>query len=253
MRVRIMLLAVLVVVAAAAAGWYVHDWQAAARLERDLEHRYGVLISTGKIELPGRRGEASYRKVPWFNRLAALHALERDLGRYRPEFLKRHLRRVYVFRTLTIDEESYGGTYDPARQAVYIAASWLGDDDRYPEAMGFHHELSSLLIHQHPEIFAASEWKALNPDGFAYRFPRSTSRNLASGRLGLSGDEQTYQRGFLCGYGTLTVEDDMNTFAQYVIGKPARLRGLESRFPRLEAKAAFVRRALDEIGPWRGN
>lgn len=252
MRVRNMLLAVLAALAALGAGWYVHDLQEAVRLERGLERRYGVMISTGTIELPGRRGEASYRKVPWFSRLAALRGLERDLSRYRPEFLKRHLGRVYVFRTLTIDGESFGGTYDPGQRAVYIAAAWLGDDDRGPEAMGFHHELSSLLIHRHPKAFSTTEWHALNPDGFAYRFQRSTSRNLASGRLDLSGNEQTYRRGFLCDYGTLTVEDDINTFAQYVIGKPRRLRGLENRFPRIAAKATIVRRALDEIGPWRG-
>ncbi|MDZ7841917.1 MAG: hypothetical protein U5R46_14040 [Gammaproteobacteria bacterium] len=251
MRVRNILLAVLVALAAAGAGWYVHDQQSAARLERDLEHRYGVLVSTGTLELPGRRSNASYRKVPWFNRLAALRALERDLDRYRPAFLKQHLRRIYVFRTLTIKGESYGGTYDTERQAVYIAASWLGDNGRDPEAMGFHHELSSLLIHGYPEAFPVSDWRALNPAGFRYRFQRSTARNLSSGRLDLAGNEQTYERGFLSDYGTLSVEDDMNTFAQYVIGKLVRLRELESRYPRIAAKAAFIRRGLDEIGPWR--
>lgn len=251
MRARNILLAVLGALAAAGTAWYVHDRQAADRLERDLEHRYGTRISTGMIELPGSRGNASYRQVPWFNRLAALRALERDLARYRPDFLKRHLRHVYVFRTLTIDGESFGGTNDPGQRAVYIAASWLGDEDRGPEAMGFHHELSSLLVHRYPEVLSTSEWRALNPDGFTYRFQASTSRNLSSGRLDLSGNERTYRRGFLCDYGTLTVEDDINTFAQYVIGKPRRLSGLESRFPRLAAKAAYLRRALDEIGPWR--
>lgn len=251
MRIQFVVMAGLAVLVAVGAGWYIRDQQVAEQLERDLERRYDVRIVTDGIDLPGRRGNAAYQSVPWFNRLPALRALDVDLRRYRPAFLARHVQTIYVFRTLTIDGESYGGTYDPERRAVYIAASWLGDDDQNPDAMGFHHELSSLLIHGHPEVFSVSRWRGLNPAEFTYRFEQSTSRNLATGRLGLSGSERTYQRGFLCEYGTLSAEDDINTFAQYLIAKPLRLRALETRFPRVGAKAAFLRRALEEIGPWR--
>jgi len=231
-------------------AWYRAQETAVAGKLSDLEAEYGIDIELDELEFPARwRGRIAYRHVIWLNRASAIEALALDLARYPPELVRAHLDTVYIYRTLRIDGHGYGGTYNRRRAAIYIAASWLGDRGDWPEAMGFHHELSSLLLRQVPGSLIEA-WRQANAPGFEYRFRDTATLALPADELALTGSPQTYEAGFLCNYGRLSLEEDLNTFFQYVMAKPQRLARLERRYHRVAAKAALARRMLGALG-WR--
>ena len=216
----------------------------------DLEQRHGVRILLDEFDFPPafRQGRARYRATLQFERASVLRRLSMDLSRYPPGFLRRYVDSIAVLRSLEIDGSSYGGTYDVPARRVYIVAGWLGDDGSREEAMGFHHELSSLLMKSNPDVFDVDGWAALNPAGFEYRFARSGSANLSTGMTDLVGGPPTWSDGFLCDYGQLTVEDDINTFAQYLVAPKARWPALSTEYPPLAEKMALLSSWYRRIG-----
>ncbi len=236
----------LAVLGIAIAGRIDQQW----RQERDgLEAKYGVKIGVAEIDVPQqwRNSDASYRTVTLLRRRGALRALAIDLSRYDPAFLKRHLKRVFVLDSLRLRGYAYGGTTDASAGSLYIDFRWLGDWGERREAMGFHHEFSSLWLRALPDRQLLQRWSALNPSGFRYRHAVSSWRNLAEGDPDLVGNERLYALGFLCGYGQNTLEDDINTYAQYFFGKPTRLQELGERHPAIRRKIALMRDYLQGI------
>jgi len=215
-----------------------------------LEHQYGVSIRFDEIGSTAwlRAQKARYRTAMHFERAGLLEKLALDLSRYSPGFIKAHLREIVVLRSLELKGVSYGGTYLAAEKKLFILGGWLGDDGNSPEAMGFHHEFSSLLMHEYPDIFSARDWERLNPEGFRYRFAVSSAVNLRTGKPDLVGDAETWKQGFLCSYGELSLEDDINTFAQYLVAGKKRWPQLAHRYPRLAAKIALLKSWYTAIG-----
>jgi len=215
-----------------------------------LERQYGVSIRFDEIGSTAwlRAQKARYRKALRFERAGLLEKLALDLSRYSPGFIKAHLREIVVLRSLELNGASYGGTYQAAEKKLFILGGWLGDDGSSPEAMGFHHELSSLLMHEYPDIFRAKDWKRLNPEGFRYQFAASSGANLHTDKLDLVGNAETWKRGFLCAYGELSLEDDINTFAQYLAAGKKRWPQIAQRYPQLAAKMTLLKSWYTAIG-----
>ncbi|MCL4262365.1 MAG: hypothetical protein KJ069_04090 [Anaerolineae bacterium] len=216
--------------------------------KQQLEEQYKIVICFDQIGYPLRLMGASFERVPTNDRLAALVALEVDLQKYEPEFLDRHLNRVYVFDGLRISGEWYGGTYDAIHKWVYIHKGWLGDDGTTRAGGGFHSEVSSILMRRHLGVFSQEEWSKLNPKDFQYQRPVSTVDNLRYGNTDLIGNDLLYTQGFLNGYGQNTLEDDLNGFAQYLIGKPELLKALTDEYPAIRAKANLLQEYYLMIG-----
>lgn len=246
-----------VVVAAAVLSWAVlatveRFWPESGWKARQLalQDRYDVAILLSDIGFPPsfRAQNARYRLTLRFERSSVLDRLAVDLARYPPDFVRNHLKELVVLRSLELNGLPYGGTYDFAAGRIYLDSDWLGDDGSGPEAMGLHHEFSSLLIRRHPGVFRAPDWTALNPPGFRYRFAASSAANLRTDQLDLVGNPEMWEQGFLCGYGRLTLEDDINTFAQYLVAGKRRWPELADRYPRLAAKMNLLASWYRQVG-----
>ena len=227
--------------------WPSAHWQL---LEHELEQKYGISIELENIDFPAsfRAQKARYRETLPIERAAVLERLALDLSHYPAAFIDKHLNGIVIVRSLELNGLPYGGTYDIASRRIFLDSGWLGDDGSKHEAMGLHHEFSSLLMRLNPDVFKTSDWAALNPKDFEYRFSASTAANLATNRLDLVGRPELWEKGFLCEYGQLTLEDDINTFAQYLIAGKQRLPDLVEQHPRLSPKMQLLRRwycALD--------
>ena len=251
--VRLLVLAALsaALLAALFAGavrfWPDSHWQ--PRLS-ELEATYGVRIRLQDIDFPAsfRAQRARYRLTLPFERASALDRLALDLSRYPPDFVASHLQDIVILRSLELNGLPYGGTYDPRSGRIYLDAAWLGDDGTRPEAMGLHHEFSSVLLHRYPDIFRRDVWADLNPEGFRYRFGASSAANLRTDQLDLIGNPDVWAQGFVCGYGLLTLEDDINTFAQHLMAGRRHWREREKRHPALAAKMDLLRTWYAAIG-----
>ena len=215
-----------------------------------LEDYYGIKIELNNYRLPSAwdTPDVVYRVVPWVSRQRVLSDLAYDLSRYDREFVAQYLSTIYLFSQMRLHGQEYGGTTYHSRKWLYLDYRWLGDRNQTDEAMGFHHEFSSLLLKLAGQSFDINQWRQLKPEGFEYQFHQSSWRNLAQGNLSLSGDEDDYLMGVLCGYGTSTLEDDVNTYAQYLLAKPMRLDTIGARYPLVRKKAELLRSFYRDIG-----
>ena len=221
--------------------WPESFWQP---LEHELEQKYGIRIELESIMFPAsfRAQKARFRETLPIERADVLERLSLDLSRYPAAFIDKYLNGIVIVRSLELNGLPYGGTYDVASRRIFLDSGWLGDDGSKDEAMGLHHEFSSLLMRLNPDIFNTPDWAALNPKDFKYRFSASTAANLATNRLDLVGRPQLWKQGFLCEYGQLTLEDDINTFAQYLVTGKQRWPDLVQQYPQLSPKMQLLRR-----------
>jgi hypothetical protein len=173
--------------------------------------------------------------------------LETDLKRYPADFIATNLRKIFIVSTLKIDGRTFGGTNYATERWLYIDDGWLGDSG-HSKAMGFHHEFSSILYRLYPDRFNDSAWLQNNPSGFEYAYRRSGSENIASGRTDVTGTPADYEKGFICEYGQLTFEDDINTYAQFLVAKFSMLNGIAASYPRVQGKTDMLLQFYFSIG-----
>jgi len=227
--------------------WPSAHWQP---LQHQLEEKYGITIALENIEFPSsfRAQKAEYRLTLPVERASVLERLALDLSRYPEAFIGQHLKGIVILRSLEMNGLPYGGTYDVGSRRIFLDSGWLGDDGSKDEAMGLHHEFSSLLMRLNPGIFKIADWSALNPKDFEYRFAASSAANLTTNRLDLVGRPQLWEQGFLCEYGQLTLEDDINTFAQYLIAGKRIWPELSHNYPALVRKMELIKFWYKTIG-----
>lgn len=223
------------------------SWQTQAS---QIEQRYGIAIEFEKIEFPPywKGSSAKWIPIPEKKRSNALKKLKIDLSHYDAKFLNDHLNKIFLIYRLSFEGLPYGGTNDHFNKWIYLQDYWLGDNAAHKHAMGFHHEFSSIVLKMNKNKFNIQNWKNANPPDFWYRFNRSTSANIKSGRTQLVGNKELYDSGFLCPYGTLTMEDDINTYAQYMLAKPAFLKEYMDKHPRILQKASMLNEFYRTVG-----
>lgn len=217
----------------------------------DIEKKYGIEIILDNIEFAPEwkvYNKAKYKEVPLHLRLNALCALKVDLEKYPPSFLANSLTRIYLVQELKFRNLFYGGTYEKTKKQLFLISRLIGDTGNDAELGAFHHELSSILMHIYKDQFPTKAWHEANPPAFKYEFKESTWRNLATNRTGTTGDSQCYSYGFLCHYGSLTFEDDVNTYAQYLLARSEELDEIGAKYPRVKQKANLLRQFYQQIG-----
>ena len=243
-----LIVALLVMAQTAHAGTPTQDasWEHKAQ---QLDAQYGVAIMFDALEFPAhwQAYDPQWTPVPVGKRVAALRALGVDLARYERDFLTAHLSRLYIYDSLQFMNTPYGGTTAAGNKWLYIHAAWLGDTGAHGHAMGLHHELSSLILNLHTAQFPAA-WRASNDERFGYAMEDAFYEKLLSERTGTEGDPALYAGGFLCEYGQLALEKDLNTYAQYLIAKPDKLAQLERTYPHVAHKAALLRQFYRSVG-----
>jgi hypothetical protein len=192
---------------------------------QQMEAQYSVAIVFDALEFPPhwQAYDPQWTPVPVGKRVAALRALAIDLARYDLDFLTAHVARVYIYDSLRFMNTPYGGTTDAGNKWLYIHADWLGDTGVHGHAMGLHHELSSLVLNLHTAQFPDAAWRAAHDQHFGYVMEDAFYQKLLSGRTGTEGNPTLPGAGFLCDYGQLALEEDLNTYAQYLIAKPGNV------------------------------
>lgn len=165
------------------------------------------------------------------------------LSVYPVGLLKHNLRAVYFADTLTFYGLSYGGTnsYD----TVYIAnrGATQGFTDNFL-LRTFHHEFSSILLRNYPAQFDSAAWRAANRSAYG----TGGIDALKNGRCDTKYEAKYNVDGFLNQYGTSSLEEDVNTFAEAMFSGDRAFWTLADRFPRIkDKKDVLVKfyRALD--------
>ena len=179
----------------------------------------------------------------------AIHALGSALAVYPPGFVDRLVHRIALAGQITLWNTQVGGFFvaDTIALNAHDVASSGGETFL---ADSFHHELSSIVRNQ--VLFNVSDWTANNPVGFAYASLDEYKRILAQ-RLPVDGDDALHAQGFVSLYGTTSLDNDWNTYAERVLGHPRDLADEIRRFPRMRDKTrqlmSVYRRLDPRFGP----
>lgn len=132
------------------------------------------------------------------------------------------------------------GTYgDKAVYSILEKLSGREDASRFSEAV-FHHELNSLLVGWNPRLFDDDAWRAANPRRFRYAARAKGSPMLSTNDL---------PRGFVCSYGTSTLENDVNTYAMHLFTRADWLLRQAERHPRVARKVNVLLRFYRRLDP----
>lgn len=160
--------------------------------------------------------------------------LDRAMEKYPDSLLKRNLKKVYVVRRLSFYGVPYGGTN--SSDTVYLANAGreMGFSDRFLEE-SFHHEFSSILLRNYPNLFDRRAWLAANPPGFKYLGDGTMA--VRSGSASTKASPRLQADGFMAQYATASIEEDFNMIAEALLtGNSDFWRAVQSS-PRLRQKA----------------
>ncbi len=198
----------------------------------------------------GRDDEFPIVKILYPQEIARMRVIvRRAIAKYPKGFLKKRIDLIYICASLSVDDFSYGATYD--RRGLYIVDGgvYAGFDDRFLEQC-FHHEFSSVLMYEPKSNFPTRKWDALRPAGFRYQ----GYDKVYGDKEGLvKWDEQQPQwlsNGFVKKYSMVSVEEDLNTVAESIFDGGALFWRQVDRYPRLKTKIQMAIGFYHQLDPW---
>lgn len=163
-------------------------------------------------------------------------------ARYKPEFLAKQLRRVYVVESMSFYGQGYGGTYLYRDIILTYSSRTAGYNPEFLRR-SFHHEFSSVLLTNNPTRIRRSAWVAINEPDFKYL--GSGVEALRQGKTGLTLDPTLHPKGFLVEYGMAAFEEDVNTFAEWYMEKPEVIEKIAAEHPRIKAKLDLLKKLYE--------
>ena len=156
-------------------------------------------------------------------------AMRNALNKYPQSLLSNNLDRIYILKNLEFHGTSFGGTY--CYDDVYI--NNLGRGQGYTKLFleaSFHHEFSSILLKEY--AFPYDRWNALNPADFNYKDGGLNALiNKSHISSGLEEDKLLHTQGFLNKYATSEIEEDINTYSEWIFSEPEKFQMYMKKYP----------------------
>jgi hypothetical protein len=179
----------------------------------------------------------------------SIQVFRKCVAKYPAEILKKHLKKVYVVKSLTFyGNVGFGGTYSSDKAALYISNNGVaqGYTNDYLEQT-FHHEFSSILLEKHPHLFNKADWQAINGQEFSYGSGGVSA--IQNNESSTSFDEQANQNGFLSQYSQSDIEEDFNIFAENLFKARPKFWEIVAQYPQLTQKLKLLIAFYHRISP----
>ncbi len=230
------------------AGWMINHVQTgesnAAALRAEIgRHWHGEIVTSGLqteiaplVSLPTR--PVVIEDLPQGATASALQSLSSAIMVYPDGFLDRMVKRVALAGRIQMWNMDVGGFFDGNTVAINDHNVSRPDGAAF-SADSFHHELSSVVRNQ--VLFDVSEWTSNNPAGFNY-LSLEAYKALLARPPSVDGDAVLHSQGFVAAYGTTSLDNDWNTYAEKVFGHGSQFATLIRDYPRMRAK---TRQLLD--------
>ncbi len=218
----------------------------------ELHARYGVrvhYIYDAEVFYPAQWRmppiDAGGSQMP-FNEVARLLEITRKfLARYPAAVLEKNLSDVFFVKGLEFYGKAFGGSY--INTGLYIDNQ--GEDKGYTEEFLhsiMHSEFSSILFRNYRKEFPEKQWKAMNPQDFAYG---GTGVEMLGEPDIFSQTEELLEWGFLVKYCMSSMENDMNMYAFYAFTQADQLQKTALEYERIGAKYGLFLDFYDAIDP----
>ena len=160
-------------------------------------------------------------------------ALDRFLKKYPKRMIRKNLKRVVFVRYLKLYGVDYGATY--SFNVLFISTEWNSNSVNDLEEK-LHHEFSSVLMDNHG--FKNKEWKNISKK---YISERDDGRSHINDRDAYKGSNSLYKKGFVVKYGSTNVENDANTYAEFLFVSPKRLKSIAKRYEKVYHKTRLLK------------
>lgn len=187
-------------------------------------------------------------------REAARRAIAAAMAKYPADALLRRVKAVYVLDRMWTSKAFVGGTssYD-GRMLLLTAGGGQKVDEAWMERC-FHHELAHVLKEKAGRDFPAKAWREALPKDWKYPV-RVGDNDLILTQYGGKEryDPSLFEQGFLCKYGTATIEEDWAMYAEALLSYDVEVFQAAASHPLVKAKllavAAFYRKVMPGIWP----
>lgn len=211
----------------------------------ELQFYYNKSISFNPLDSDrlSKKSNAPYQREPIDKGRSAvvLEGISDALRLYPPKLVKKYLGFIIITNEITISGVKAMGTY--AESMIFIAASPHMIYGPFEFALCLHHEFSSLLLLENQ--FSTTEWRLINPPDFKYQDTYDEYVTMPDQKLA----HQWYINGFVSDYGMTNMENDFNTYAELVFGKPEELRKLIAKYPRIAKKTKLLVKFYVQLAP----
>ena len=157
----------------------------------------------------------------------SLTGVEDALMAYPPGFVSSQIEAIFIAGRIYFDDMPAGGTYHKSWVIVASTTDPTGESNYDSALYGVHHELSSFIYHK-SFVFIR---------GWANLMPKDWQEKLTYKKV-LADNNQPidYQNGFLSNYATTTMENDFNTYAEFVFARSDELIKLAKSYPLVAKK-----------------
>ena len=178
---------------------------------------------------------------------AALKGIGSALEMYPPALVRKYLTAVFLARTLEINGVSGAAMF--ANSWIYVAVPARDELGIKSYELSLHHELSSLLFFG--ADFPTLRWHLVNETGFQYLDNQDDIIKAAapSNRKDPKQAETWHAAGFVSDYGMASMENDVNTFAELMMGDPGKLRRLCEKYPKIARKKNIMVQFYTKLAP----
>jgi hypothetical protein len=170
----------------------------------------------------------------------SLRGVEDALTVYPTSFVSSQIDAIFVAGNLFLDDEPAGGTYHQTWIIVASTTDPEGESNYNSALYGVHHELSSFIYHKSYDI--AKSWGSLMPKGW---LPKLSSKES----LSIIEQPTDYENGFLNNYATTTIQNDFNTYAEFVFARTDELIELAKQYPLVTKKLRLFINAYSQQSP----
>ena len=157
----------------------------------------------------------------------SLTGVEDALIAYPAGFVSSQIDAIFVAGNMFFDGMQAGGTYNHTWIIVASTTDPTGESNYNSALYGVHHELSSFIYHKSFAI--ARFWGDLMPKNWQAKVTDKEA-------LARSYQPIDYDNGFLNNYATTSVENDFNTYAEFVFARPDELIELAKTYPLVAKK-----------------
>jgi hypothetical protein len=172
----------------------------------------------------------------------------RALKKYPAPVLLNNLNSVYVLKSIKFYDVGYGGTNSTAEVFVTNNGIPMGYTDTYVEQT-FHHEFSSILFRNYPDLLDAVAWAKANIPGFDYNDPENGVGAIRKNESSQELDTVLCSKGFLTQYALSGLENDINTMAQNLFTPAPGFWRIVDNFPRINRKTKLLIQFYNGIDP----
>ncbi|MBC8038810.1 MAG: hypothetical protein H7X89_16520 [Rhizobiales bacterium] len=167
---------------------------------------------------------------------------------YSSDGLNRRLKKIVFLKEFSMSGQDFGGTYDPINGIIW---STCNAQSKVNHVGTLHHEFSSLLFYNNKERFDIEKWESFNRRRDAYMYSeeeRWYDPAKIKDTLSLELNPNLYNDGFIANYNRVSLEEDINVFAEYIYTQPKKLTPIGKKYKRVHGKIEHLKNFYRQLG-----